>query len=180
MAGRKVRSYPTSHIGIAVYVSDYSCEHWVIVLSTNRLFEGPVLCGTVFEDVNGWHLAWTTCDDSPATWSLYMSFRGIVHVAKAEMPLTHIRQFISTGPRLKLICANDEVLRLSTIKQYAIDSLHRLCEEDYISSPAEARGNFYSFVSKRSLRFSEKPKPNHRSYPIVPFEGGVIFGRTRV
>jgi len=73
----------TTYDAIAIYTSEHPCEHWIIVLPSNRLFEGRVLCGTVFEDVNGSPLAWTTCE--------YMSFQGIVQVAKVERLKAHIR-----------------------------------------------------------------------------------------
>jgi hypothetical protein len=70
-----------SHVGLAMFNHTGFPTQWVLVISTNEMFKGRVLCGTVGMTVNGYQEIWTECDGSPAFFNRAATFAGVLHVA---------------------------------------------------------------------------------------------------
>src|SRR5258708_36381074 len=94
----------SSHVGLALFNPTGFPTQWVLVLSTNELFEGRVMCGTVGVSVNGWRGFWMECDCSPASFNRAATFVGVIHIAALTAPMdvvySEIRSsgVISTNP----------------------------------------------------------------------------------
>lgn len=86
-----------SHVGLAIFNPRSFPTQWVLVLSTNELFQGRVICSTVGTTVNGWREIWMECECSPASFNRSAPFGGVVHLAVLTQPMEVVQSHIKSN-----------------------------------------------------------------------------------
>lgn len=170
MVGTYISHVEISHVGLAIFNPTGFPTQWVLVLSSNELFQGRVVCSTVGVNVNGWQEIWTECDYSPASFNRAATFAGVVHIAELTKPMETVHAEIKS---------KGIVLNPAYTDRYVLQALRRIGDRRYGPSILSREKELNEAIQARIHILNQSPRTT-TSFPIVSISlDGVRFGKSQ-
>jgi len=170
MVGRGI-----SHVGLAIFNPASFPTQWVLVLSAHELFQGKVMCSTVWMSVNGWQEIWMECDNSPASFNRAATFAGVIHIAVLTQPMEFVHSEIKNNGIVSAKQANP-----AYTDQYVLQALRRIGDRRFGPSSLLSREKELNEGLRSRIPLLNRYPHTSSSFPVASLsQDGVRFGKSQ-